>query len=57
MHQSGVYALGDCGYIAERPLPCTAQAADQQAKYLARALNEESQNRQVRRFSTKKAIY
>lgn len=36
-----VYALGDCAIIKEKPLPCTAQVAKQQAQYLARCLDEE----------------
>lgn len=36
--QPGIYAIGDCA-ASDPPLPCTAQAAAQQAKYLARVLN------------------
>lgn len=34
-----VYALGDCAVDPENPLPATAQAAQQQGKYLAGALD------------------
>ncbi|HEX7184762.1 MAG TPA: FAD-dependent oxidoreductase [Thermoanaerobaculia bacterium] len=36
--REGVYALGDCASVGEPPLPATAQVAQQQGKYLARAL-------------------
>ncbi|SPQ95654.1 unnamed protein product (mitochondrion) [Plasmodiophora brassicae] len=36
----GVYALGDCAVNEKEPLPCTAQVAQQQAKYLARVFNQ-----------------
>lgn len=47
LNQKSVYALGDCAFINEKPLPCTAQAADQQAKYLAKTLNLEAENKEV----------
>ena len=50
INQKSVYALGDCAFVNEKPLPCTAQAADQQAKYLAKTLNLEAANKQVRRI-------
>jgi NADH:ubiquinone reductase (non-electrogenic) len=34
----GVYALGDCAAVGETPLPATAQVAQQQGNYLAKAL-------------------
>jgi NADH dehydrogenase FAD-containing subunit len=34
-----VFALGDCAAVANQCLPATAQVANQQAKWLARALN------------------
>ncbi|KAI5806047.1 hypothetical protein EDC01DRAFT_609437 [Geopyxis carbonaria] len=44
----GVYALGDCASVASAPgLPATAQVAGQQAKYLARALNNVAKSRRV----------
>lgn len=33
-----VYALGDCAQIEGHALPCTAQVAERQGRYLARAL-------------------
>lgn len=36
--RSDVYALGDCAAVGEPGLPATAQVAQQQGKYLARAL-------------------
>ncbi|HYO15524.1 MAG TPA: FAD-dependent oxidoreductase, partial [Thermoanaerobaculia bacterium] len=37
-NRPGVYAIGDCAAVGEPPLPATAQVAQQQGKYLARAL-------------------
>jgi NADH:ubiquinone reductase (non-electrogenic) len=34
-----IYAIGDCAVLEKSPLPATAQVAQQQGKYLARALN------------------
>lgn len=36
-----VYALGDCAHVEGHSLPCTAQAAERQGKYLAKALSSE----------------
>jgi len=36
-----VYALGDCAVCPDQPLPATAQAAQQQGKYLARRLDQQ----------------
>jgi NADH:quinone reductase (non-electrogenic) len=36
--RDGAYALGDCATFDETPLPATAQVAQSQGKYLARAL-------------------
>ncbi|KAK3576591.1 hypothetical protein CHS0354_011268 [Potamilus streckersoni] len=33
------YALGDCADIQDMPLPCTAQVAERQGRYLAEQLN------------------
>jgi NADH:ubiquinone reductase (non-electrogenic) len=38
---SGVFALGDCAQAGEPPFPATAQVAQQQGNYLARALVRE----------------
>ena len=34
-----IYALGDCSTLITKPLPATAQVANQQANYLAAVLN------------------
>ena len=39
-----VYALGDCAQVMGQTLPCTAQAAERQGKYLARALGHQPTN-------------
>lgn len=44
------YALGDCAAVGEAPLPATAQVAQQQGKYLARALERRRQGRPVKPF-------
>lgn len=36
--REGVYAIGDCAALGEPPLPATAQVAQQQGSYLAKAL-------------------
>ena len=36
-HQS-VFALGDCAQVRGHPLPCTAQVAERQGRYLAAAI-------------------
>ncbi|NVN11675.1 MULTISPECIES: NAD(P)/FAD-dependent oxidoreductase [Nguyenibacter] len=33
-----IFALGDCSFIAEKPVPATAQAARQQARHLSRQM-------------------
>lgn len=35
-----IYALGDCAHIQGQSIPCTAQAAEKQGRYLARALSD-----------------
>ena len=35
-----VYAVGDCAHVEGQDLPCTAQAAERQGRYLAKALGE-----------------
>lgn len=40
-----VLALGDCATLVSGKLPATAQVASQQAKYVAKALNREAQQR------------
>lgn len=45
-----VYALGDCAAFADKPLAATAQVAQQQGKYLARALERQRRGRPVGPF-------
>ncbi|HEX2254404.1 MAG TPA: FAD-dependent oxidoreductase [Thermoanaerobaculia bacterium] len=45
-----VHALGDCAAMADQPLPATAQVAQQEGKYLARALRRERRGRAVKPF-------
>ncbi len=35
-----IYALGDCSIIEQQPLPATSQVAQQQGRYLAKALTQ-----------------
>src|SRR5690606_25466313 len=35
--EESIYALGDCSFIEGAPLPATAQVAEQQGRYLAKA--------------------
>lgn len=49
----GVYALGDCVSLGDPALPATAQVAQQQGKYLARALDREKQGKPVEAFKFK----
>jgi NADH dehydrogenase FAD-containing subunit len=44
------FALGDCATVGEPPLPATAQVAQQQGKYLAKALDRRRQGRPVEAF-------
>ena len=46
----GVYALGDCATFGDAPLAATAQVAQQQGKYLARALERERRGKTVKPF-------
>jgi NADH:ubiquinone reductase (non-electrogenic) len=48
---TSIYALGDCSVIDEQPLAATSQVAQQQGKYLARALNNLSTGKQVEPFT------
>jgi NADH:ubiquinone reductase (non-electrogenic) len=47
----GVYALGDCAAVGEPPLPATGQVAEQEGKYLAKALEWERRGEPVEPFS------
>jgi NADH:ubiquinone reductase (non-electrogenic) len=46
-----IYAIGDCAVVAGTPYPATAQVAQQQGKYLARALRERARGREPQPFS------
>jgi NADH:ubiquinone reductase (non-electrogenic) len=48
-----IYALGDCAAVGEPPLPATAQVAQQQGKYLAKALENRRRGRTVEPFRFK----
>jgi NADH:ubiquinone reductase (non-electrogenic) len=48
--QQAVYAFGDCAVIEETPLPMTAQVAQQEGAYLARALTRGAKGQQVPPF-------
>ncbi|XP_013399906.1 probable NADH dehydrogenase [Lingula anatina] len=37
-----VYALGDCAEVEHMPLPCTAQVAERQGRYICKALCEKN---------------
>lgn len=47
------YALGDCAAVGEPPLPATAQVAQQQGNYLARALDWQRRGKPVKPFRFK----
>ncbi len=51
--REGVYAMGDCVAAGDPPLPATAQVAQQQGKYLAKALNGLRKGRPVKPFRFK----
>lgn len=42
-----VYALGDCAQVMGQTLPCTAQAAERQGRYLASALGHKPTNEKL----------
>lgn len=46
----GVFALGDCAVYPNRPLPATAQVAQNQGRYLARALAREQRSKTTAPF-------
>ncbi len=48
-----IYAIGDCTAIESNPLPATSQVAQQQGKYLARALNRLARGKPVEPFRYK----
>jgi NADH:ubiquinone reductase (non-electrogenic) len=47
------YALGDCAAVGEPPVPATAQVAQQQGEYLARALDRGWEGKTVEPFRFK----
>lgn len=48
-----IYALGDCSVVEGNPLPATSQVAQQQGKYLARALTRKARGLHVEPFQYK----
>lgn len=50
-----VYALGDCAEIEASPLPCTAQVAERQGRYLAKSLNNLEKGQDISPFHFKSA--
>jgi NADH:ubiquinone reductase (non-electrogenic) len=48
--RTDIYAIGDCGTVENMPLAATAQVAQQQGKYLARALTRLARNQKVEPF-------
>lgn len=53
--RSETYALGDCAAVGEPPLPATAQVAQQQGEYLARALHRRLDGKPVEPFRFRSA--
>jgi NADH:ubiquinone reductase (non-electrogenic) len=51
--EDSIYALGDCCTIEGNPLPATAQVAEQQGLYLAKAFRARARNKPVRPFTFK----
>lgn len=48
-----IHALGDCSIIGSNPLPATSQVAQQQGKYLAKALTQRARKETVGPFRYK----
>jgi NADH:ubiquinone reductase (non-electrogenic) len=48
-----IYALGDCTIIEGNPIPATSQVAQQQGKYLGKALTQRARNESVQPFKYK----
>ncbi|XP_055950566.1 uncharacterized protein LOC129984664 isoform X2 [Argiope bruennichi] len=46
-----VYALGDCAALESTPLPCTAQVAERQGRYLAKSLNSLEKGENIKPFN------
>lgn len=53
LEHPGVYALGDCAAIEGKNYPATAQVAQQEGKYLARAFNRRARQQPVEPFRYK----
>ena len=55
IQKGNVFAIGDCSYIESDPLPSTAQVAEREGRYLAKALELYAENRasEVKPFSWK----
>jgi NADH:ubiquinone reductase (non-electrogenic) len=49
--EASIYALGDCSVIEGAPLPATAQVAEQQGLYLAKAFRARARQKPVPDFS------
>ncbi|GIY26381.1 internal alternative NAD(P)H-ubiquinone oxidoreductase A2, mitochondrial [Caerostris darwini] len=48
--KKNIYAAGDCASLENNPLPCTAQVAERQGRYLARALNSQEKGEEIKPF-------
>lgn len=48
-----IFAIGDCAIMRDKSLPITAQLAQQQGKYLARALKRKSEGKSIEPFRFK----
>ena len=56
IEDGNVFALGDCAYIEDNPLACTAQVAERQGRYLAKQLAQElKQDKGLKPFSWRNA--
>ncbi|MEO8168318.1 MAG: FAD-dependent oxidoreductase, partial [bacterium] len=51
--ETDVYAMGDCSLIEDTPLPATSQVAQQQGKYLAKALTQRARKKEPEPFHYK----
>ncbi|GBL78024.1 putative NADH dehydrogenase [Araneus ventricosus] len=49
--KGNVFALGDCAAVESTPLPCTAQVAERQGRYLAKALNALEKEDRIKPFN------
>lgn len=48
-----IYALGDCAQVHNQPYPCTAQVAERQGRYLAKAIEHDPGDPQLDGFAHK----